>query len=159
MERREVTRIVESPTVYTFFGTYEHSLDSKKRLTIPSEWRDQIDEAGLFVLPGVNEKCLAVLPAQEMMIRLEKLRQVSMADARAQQFVRAIFSRASQLTLDSHGRVRVPDTLLGFAGVDSSVTLAGVGHRFELWSPEQWLAAQPPVEEASLAEAARYIGF
>ncbi len=159
MERREIRETVETPSVDSFFGTFTHSLDSKKRLTIPSEWRDKLENPQLFVLPGVNTKCLSVFPANEMARRLEKFRNVSIADTRAQQFARAIFARANQIPWDSQGRIRISDELMNWAGLTEQVILAGVGTRFELWNPERWSEVQPAMDMADFEEAAKYIGF
>lgn len=159
MQRTETREIVERVELDTFFGTHYHSLDSKRRLTIPSEWREKAGEPQLFVLPGVNAKCLYVFPAREMARRLEKFRSVSIADAKAQQFARAIFARANQIPWDSQGRIRVSDELMNWAELESQVVLAGVGTRFELWSPDHWAACQPAMDAAGFEEAAQYIGF
>ncbi|MFH0881165.1 MAG: division/cell wall cluster transcriptional repressor MraZ [Lentisphaerota bacterium] len=147
------------PAGGTFVGTYTHSLDSKKRLTIPSEWREVAGEPRLFVLPGVDLKCLYVFPANEMMRRLEKFRTVSIADVKAQQFARTFFSRANQVPWDSQGRLRVSDDLLEYADLLNQVVLVGIGNRFELWSPEKWKEQNTRVEPAAFVEAAQYIGF
>ena len=159
MEQGDTRASAEMPALDTFFGSYTHSLDSKKRLTIPSEWRGKVGEPQLFVLPGINTKCLYVFPAREMARRLEKFRSVSIADSKAQQFARAIFARANQVPWDSQGRIRVSEELLGWAGLESQVVLAGVGTRFELWNPENWNATQPAMDMTGFEEAARYIGF
>ncbi len=151
--------VVEEPSLDTFFGSYRFTLDSKKRLTIPSDWRDKLGEPNLFVLPGINVKCLYVFPAREMARRLEKFRNVSIADTKAQQFARAIFARANQVPWDSHGRIRVSDELLEWAEISKKVVIAGVGTRFELWDPDHWEEIQPPMDSASFEEAAKYIGF
>ncbi|NCD32590.1 MAG: division/cell wall cluster transcriptional repressor MraZ [Spartobacteria bacterium] len=160
MERHETTtKIDNGMELDPFFGTYRHAMDGKKRLTIPSDWRAKLGEPHLFVLPGVNVKCLTVFPAREMARRLEKFRNVSIADAKAQQFARAFFARANQVPWDSNGRIRVSDDLLNWAGLDKQVVLAGVGTRFELWAPEVWDASQLPMDSAGFEEAAQYIGF
>ena len=64
-----------------FVNTFTHSLDDKKRLTIPSDWRELAGEPRcLIVLPGVNEPCLSVYPARAVNRRTEKIRNLSIAD-------------------------------------------------------------------------------
>ena len=159
MERSDIRQLSDWLTKGSFVGTFKHSLDSKKRLTIPSGWRDVANDPDLFVLPGVNIKCLYVFPVQEMMRRLEKFRSVSIADAKAQQFARAFFSRACQIPWDSQGRMRVNDDLLEYAELTNQVVLVGVGNRFELWSPDIWKEQQESMDQPSFMEAAQYIGF
>lgn len=145
----------------TFVGRFTHNLDTKKRLTIPSEWRERVEDPQLFCLPGINTKCLYVLPKQEMVKKLSKLSEVSLTDGRAQQFARQFLSRAVSAPWDSQGRIRVGDELLEMAGLKKEVVLVGVGTRFELWSPDDWAAqeAAAEAEAASFSESAKFIGF
>ena len=56
-------------------GRFDHSLDPKKRLTIPSEWRAIMgDYPYVYIMPDPVEQCLDLIPAAEMEVRLEKLR-------------------------------------------------------------------------------------
>ena len=142
-----------------FVGSHTHSLDSKKRLTIPSEWREAAGNLPLFVLKGVDQPCLYVFTARDMAKRLEKIRSISVANAKAQQFIRSVFSSADRLEIDSAGRIRVSDRLLDYAGITGQVELVGVGGRFELWSPEQWNKQNSQLDPQSFAEAAASIGF
>ena len=102
-----------------FVGTHTHSLDPKKRLTIPSNWRDQVgEEHSLYVLPDFQEgKCLYVLPASEMARKLERMRQHAISDPRASQFARVLASRSDLVSWDSQGRIRINDALLRKQGL------------------------------------------
>ena len=159
MERRVTTEMEELLNAGAFVGRYTHSLDSKKRVTIPSDWREAAGNPVLFVLPGVNAKCLYVVTAREMAQRLEKVRASSVANVQAQKFMREFFSRADRVTLDAQGRIRVKDELLEFAGILNQMVLVGVGSKFELWSPESWNEQSSQLDPSKFAEAAQYIGF
>ncbi|NLB65018.1 MAG: hypothetical protein GX803_00910 [Lentisphaerae bacterium] len=159
MERRVTTEMRELLTAGAFVGRYTHSLDGKKRVTIPADWRESAVEPVLFVLPGVNEKCLYVYTAREMAQRLEKVRSASVANVQAQKFLRDFFSRADRVILDSQGRIRVKDELLDYAGIINQMVLVGIGSRFELWSPESWNEQSTQLDQSQFAEAAQYIGF
>ena len=99
MERRVTTEMEELLNAGAFVGNYTHSLDGKKRVTIPSDWRDAAGNPTLFVLPGVNFKCLYVVTAREMAQRLEKVRAASVANVQAQKFMRDFFSRADRVAV------------------------------------------------------------
>ena len=142
-----------------FVGSHSRSLDGKKRLTIPSEWRDAVGNLPVFVLKGVDQPCLYVFTARDMAKRLEKIRSISVANAKAQQFLRSLMSSADRLEIDAAGRIRVSDRLLDYAGIAGQVELVGVGGRFELWSPEQWNKQNSQLDPQSFAEAAASIGF
>lgn len=142
-----------------FVGSFTHTLDPKRRLTIPSEWRFQAGpHGGLYVLPGLQEPCLCVFPVRELARRIERIKTHSLADSRANQFARMVASRSDLATWDSQGRIRVKDELLDYAKLSSQVLLVGVFDRFELWNPEQWKASTAG-DPASLNDAARYVGF
>jgi len=142
-----------------FVGNFVHSLDPKRRLTVPSEWRDYVgDPNTLYVLPGVEEHYLTVFPAREMVQRLQRLRNLSIADAKARQFARILGSQSQLAPWDSAGRIRIKDDLLEYAGLSDQVVLAGMIEGFELWSPERWKAVRS-TDAVSLGEAARHVGF
>lgn len=144
-----------------FAGHFEHSLDPKKRLTIPSEWRECVGiPASLYVLPSVEEnaRCLNVYPAREMVQRLQRIRSLSMADAKARQFARILGSQSQLAPWDSAGRIRIKDALLEYAQLGDQVILVGAFEHFELWNPVLWKQAGPS-DAAGLGEAARYVGF
>lgn len=142
-----------------FTGCHSHSLDGKRRITIPSDWRAEAGDKTFFVLKGVGVPCLYVFTAKDMAKRLEKVRSISVANFEAQQFIRSIFSSADRVELDGTGRIRVSDRLLEYAGVVNQVVLAGAGGRFELWSPELWNKQNSQVDQASFVKAAEFIGF
>ena len=160
VEERDITMSGELAGHGVFVNTYAHSFDSKKRLTIPSDWRELVGvPRRLFVLPGVNVKCLCVYPAREMTRRLEKLRNLSIADEKGRQLARTLASRSDLVPWDSQGRIRIKDELLDFADLVNQVVLVGTFDGFELWSPDQWKQQSGMMDQTGLGEAARYVGF
>jgi MraZ protein len=144
-----------------FVGNYRHLLDPKKRLTIPSSWREQVGlPEQVYVLPGVNEPCLLVFPSREMAKRLARVQSLSVADVVGRNFLRTLASRSDLMGWDGQGRIRVKDELMDYAGITSEVVLVGAFEMFELWSPEKWKQQQASsATSTDLGEAARYVGF
>jgi MraZ protein len=143
-----------------FVNTYVHSLDPKKRLTVPSDWRELVGvPRKLLVLPGIKEKCLCVYPAREMVPRMEKLRKLSIADEKGRRLARTLASLSDLAPWDSQGRVRIKDSLLEYAGLKNQVVLAGTFDGFELWNPDNWSTAVDVTDLGELEEAAKYVGF
>ena len=147
-----------------FLGQFVHALDGKKRLTIPSEWRDLTGApAQLVVLPSVTvsdkDKCLWVYPMREWNLRMGKIRAVSSADEEKRRALRQLASRSEMLTWDGVGRMRVRDDLLIYAGLSSQVVLAGAFERFELWEPELWKQQVGSVDQTSLQKAVQSVGL
>lgn len=142
-----------------FVSTFTHSLDPKRRLTIPSEWRAQVGTNGLYVLPDIfSMTCLCVFPAAEIKQRLQKLRQHAMADRKAREFARVIGSKSDLVVWDAQGRIRIKDELLDLAGLADQVLLVGALDRFELWNPDR-LKKAGGTDQTSFEDAARYVGF
>ncbi len=143
-----------------FVGHFLHSLDPKKRLTIPSEWREHVGSpSSVYVLPDVeNGRYLLVFPAREMVRRLAAIRSHSISDSKARQFTRLLGAQSQLAPWDTAGRIRVNDNLLGYANLTESAVLTGAFDHFELWNPEVWKSVQA-AGAADLREAARYVGF
>ena len=142
-----------------FVGKFVHSLDPKRRLTIPSEWRAQVGSPkSLYVLRDVTEQCLFVFPASELQRRIERIRNHSIADGKARQFMRMLASESDLVAWDSQGRIRIKDELLNFAGLVDQIVMAGTFTNFELWTPEGWEKVRG-AESGGIHEAAQYVGF
>ncbi len=142
-----------------FVGDFTHSLDPKKRITIPAVWRAQVGQPeSLFVLPDFHEKCLNVFPAAEMSRKLERIRRHSMADRKAMEFARTLGSSADLVSWDTQGRIRIKDKLLDFAGIAGQVQMIGALDKFQLWNPEL-RDDSVEVDQAKLVEAGLYVDF
>ncbi|MCP5487135.1 MAG: division/cell wall cluster transcriptional repressor MraZ [Verrucomicrobia bacterium] len=143
-----------------FVDTFRHSLDAKKRLTIPSEWRALVGKPErLFVLPSTSEACLTVFPAREMARRLRKMQDLSIVDTESQNHARMLASHANLVPWDAQGRIRIKDDLLSYAQLEEGVVLVGMFTWFELWSPKEWEQKQPTLSRPLLGDAARSVGL
>ena len=60
----------------------------------------------------------------------------------ARRLQRLMVGHATDLELDSHGRVLVPPKLREYAGLTRQATLIGQGNRFELWDEQHWNACR-----------------
>ncbi|MCC5843461.1 MAG: hypothetical protein JJU05_04340 [Verrucomicrobia bacterium] len=124
-----------------FMGKHVHSLDPKKRLTIPSVWRDVVGEAkSLYLMPGIDRPCLMLLPPSVMAQLMQRMEGMHLSDPEEMELMLTVASESDHLSFDAQGRVRVNDEHLGFAGLEGEVVLAGAFNRIELWNPEAWAA-------------------
>ncbi len=143
----------------SFHGRYTHSLDSKRRLTIPSAWRAMVkDPRCLYVLPDFTRPYLRVFPGVEWTRRLDRIRDLPISDDDAREFVRRMGMSSEILVWDVQGRIRVSDELLAFAGLSDQVILIGAVDTFELWSPEN-IGDQLTINMAGIRETAKAYGF
>lgn len=140
-------------------GRFDHALDTKRRFTIPADWRDLMGKpAYVYIMPDPREKCLNLLPPLEMEGRLEKLRQRALFDKSASAALRTLGENSEQVMLDVQGRIRIKDRLLKFALLEEKVVMLGALNRVQLWSP----ALRPEdaeIDQGKLAEACEALEF
>lgn len=138
-------------THYLFSGTYEHSLDDKGRLTIPSSFRkDFMDGA---VLRKDKSGCVEILPRSAWNLFLEKLRGISRTDAKAQRWVTHQLAGALQTELDKQGRVLLGNDMRTHAGLQGgSVVVTGALDRLKVWSSERWTEFEAEADAEDLDE-------
>lgn len=106
---------------------------------MPPPFRDFVED-GMILTRGM-EGCLYVFPLSAWKRVEEQLEVLPLTDPGSRAFVRFFYSGASKARLDAQSRVAVPQTLRGFAELDSEVVVAGAPGRLELWSPVRWEAA------------------
>jgi MraZ protein len=117
-------------------GEYEHTLDEKGRLTLPSRLRPYF-EGGIVVTKGVD-RCLFAFPPEEWAAFKANIKASADLSAKGRQLSRMFFSMAFEATLDRQGRVLLPPKLAEYAGLERDVTIAGVDERLEIWDTREW---------------------
>ena len=151
----------DQATLGAFVSSYLHALDPKKRLTIPSVWRERVGRPpSLYILPGLHDdKCLYVFPAREISQRLEKIRAIGIGDKKARAFTRIFASKSDLIPeWDTQGRIRIKDELLDYAKLTEQVQMVGALDHFQLWNPELWKSASV-LDSTTMEDAMRYIGL
>ena len=119
-----------------FMGEYNHTIDAKGRMIVPSKFREQLGNE--FVVTKGLDGCLFVYPNEEWHNIEEKFRTVPLTTKDARKFSRFFFAGAATCELDKQGRILLPAALREFAGLEKDVVLVGVGSRVEIWSKDKW---------------------
>jgi MraZ protein len=140
-------------------GEHIHTLDEKKRLSLPARFRAQLGKK--IVITRGLDGCLFVYSSVEWAQFAEKLAQLPLGQADSRAFSRFMLSGAVETDIDSAGRVLIPDFLRDFAKLGSSVVVAGVVSRVELWNSESWKSYTGNIESKAdvLAEKLGDIGM
>jgi MraZ protein len=143
----------------TFHGTFEHSLDAKNRLTVPSKFRSTL-AGSVFLVKGA-EPCLSVYPAETYDAMAQAaLAQMNPLSAQKREFSRLFYANAMALELDGAGRIMLPPRFMEHVGISREVVVAGAGDCLELWDRATWetydadLARRAPDLTASLGHPA-----
>ncbi|MGE4283693.1 MAG: division/cell wall cluster transcriptional repressor MraZ [Clostridia bacterium] len=119
-----------------FIGEYQHSIDAKGRLIIPSKFREDLGYK--FIVTKGLDNCLFAY-SQEEWVNLEtKLKALPLTSKDARAFVRFFFSGATECEVDKQGRVLIPCNLRDHAAIDKDVAVIGVSTRVEIWDKDRW---------------------
>lgn len=140
-------------------GEYLHTLDPKKRLSLPSKWRKELGKS-LIITRGLDH-CLFVYTKKEWGHITEKMSELPWGQADTRSFNRFFLSGAVEVEIDSVGRILVPDYLKEFAGLDTKVVLAGIHDRVEIWDETKWTSYKQQIENQAdtLAEKLGELGI
>mgnify|MGYP003395363830 CR=1 FL=1 len=132
-------------------GEYTHSLDPKKRLSLPSKFRNELGKK-VVVTRGLDN-CLFVYPLKEWQRITQKVSELPLGQADTRGFNRFFLSGAVEVDIDSVGRILVPDFLKDFAGLTTKVVLAGVHSRVEIWDEQVWIEYKKRIDKQADALA------
>lgn len=137
-----------------FRGINAITIDGKGRLAMPTRYRDALaapSNSSLVVTIDTEETCLLMYPAAEWQIIEDKLQSLPSFNVAARRIQRLLIGHATDVELDTNGRVLIPPILRDYAKLEKHVVMIGQGNKFEVWDDtlwqqrrERWLA-----EEAS----------
>ena len=138
-------------------GEYNHTVDAKGRLIVPSKFREQLGEE--FVVTKGLDGCLFAYENSEWKALEEKLHTLPLTNANARKFSRFFLAGATVCEVDKQGRILLPSVLREFAKIDKDAVLVGVGSRIEIWSRENWLASNTYDDMEEIAENMEGLGI
>ncbi|WP_073201782.1 division/cell wall cluster transcriptional repressor MraZ [Gracilibacillus kekensis] len=134
-----------------FMGEYQHNIDTKGRIIVPSKFRDGLGEQ--FVVTRGLDQCLFAYPMNEWHQLEEKLKKLPLTKKDARAFTRFFFSGAVECELDKQGRINIPAPLRKYASIEKECAVIGVSNRVEFWADDKWNDFVD-VSEESFAEIA-----
>lgn len=122
-----------------FHGEYEATVDAKGRFLLPGSLKKQLpDGETRFILSRGFEKCLTLYPLKSWELIIAKISRLNDFDPKVRQFRRQFLGGATEVELDSAGRLLLPPSLKEYAGLSKDVILAAALDRFELWDAEKY---------------------
>jgi MraZ protein len=117
-------------------GEYTHTIDDKKRLSLPSKFRKELGKK--IVITHGLDNCLFIYPQKEWLKVSEKLSALGVGQSDSRGFNRFMLGGAVEAEVDSIGRILVPDFLKEFARLKNKVAVVGVHSRVEIWDQKSW---------------------
>ncbi len=138
-------------------GEYEHSLDSKNRIIMPSKFRDDIGEK--FIVTKGLDGCLFAYSIFEWKNFEEKLRSLPLSNKDARAFSRFFFAGATDCILDKQGRFLIPSNLREFAELEKDLVIVGMNSRIEIWAKNKWKNVDEQISADEIAEKMEMLGI
>lgn len=128
----------------TFVGRYEHSLDAKGRVVLPSKFRAAFEQGG--TLTRYFEGCLALWTPGEFQRQMAGVEAEAATGRRGRNRARIMTDGSYDVDVDRQGRMPIPARLRSFAALESDVIVLGALNHIELWSPASWERQVAPAE-------------
>ncbi|MBO5199391.1 MAG: division/cell wall cluster transcriptional repressor MraZ [Lachnospiraceae bacterium] len=118
-----------------FMGDYNHTIDAKGRIIVPSRLRESLGDT--FVVTLGLEGCLFVYPNDEWNLFVEELKKLP-GTKEARQLQRYFMAGAAECEVDKQGRILIPAKLREYAALDKDVVFLGMINKVEIWSKERF---------------------
>lgn len=121
-----------------FSGEYKITLDPKKRISIPAGIRKILpaESNGKLVFTRGFEGCVYMFPGVEWKRLTERLMTLNSFDVNVRNFTRVFVGSAHTISMDSQGRILLPEPVIDMAGIKKDILLQGSLNKWELWNPE-----------------------
>ena len=126
-------------------GEYEHTLDEKKRISLPKTFRAALGKR--VVMTRGLDNCLFVYSRTAWDTVAKKLQSLSFVNADTRGFNRFMLSGAAEVDVDGVGRILIPDHQKEFAGLQKRVVFTGVSDRVEIWNADRWRAYKHRIDK------------
>lgn len=132
-----------------FYGEYQHTIDTKGRLIIPSKFRAPLKSQFIdrFIITQGLDKCLWVFTESAWNALVQKAKSFPLTKSEPRKFLRILYSGAFEIACDKQGRINIPEKLLKYAGIQRDVAIIGVSDRFEIWDVATWDQFRQAAEE------------
>lgn len=124
-----------------FRGITNATLDGKGRMALPTRHRDAVQVAAdgkMVATIDMREACLLLYPLPEWEVVQRKLEGLSNINAQPRLLQRLLIGHATDLELDTNGRILLPGLLREYAALEKKLVLVGQGNKIEIWSATHW---------------------
>jgi MraZ protein len=124
-----------------FRGVNGINIDSKGRIVVPTRYRERLQEEGrgnIVMTIDTEERCLLLYPLSAWEEIEGKLAKLPSFNPHARRIQRLLIGHATEVEMDSHGRILLQPLLREYAGLNKSAVLVGQSNKFELWDEAHW---------------------
>lgn len=139
----------------SFVGSYSHSLDTKKRVFIPSKFREDLGEE--FYITRKFGQYLSIYTADDWAAYVEKIERLPESDA--EEIQDYILGAAQKCVPDASGRIILEDRLIRHAGIDKNIVFVGAGKQIRVWAEEAWAEREQKRDYDKMRDIMRQYGL
>ena len=136
-------------------GEYEHTLDEKKRISLPKAFRTGLGKR--VVMTRGLDNCLFVFSREGWDTVAKKMQSLSFVNPDTRGFNRFMLSGAAEVDVDGVGRILIPEHQKEYAGLKKNVVFTGVSDRVEIWDADRWAAYKRKID-ANAEKLAQKLG-
>lgn len=153
--------VFNSEATSEFLGVFNHSIDEKGRISFPVEFRTALSGQSLVLTNYISDgaRCLEGFSADSWQKFISGLRAQSRFEPRIRQLENFYLARAHQCTLDTSGRIIIPQHLRTYAGLEREVVFSSSLHGFRLWDQRVWELVFREAEAALLEDPSLFVGL
>ncbi|MBI5237182.1 MAG: division/cell wall cluster transcriptional repressor MraZ [Deltaproteobacteria bacterium] len=143
-----------------FRGRFEHLIDSKGRLSIPSRFRETLNERyDSRLVITTYDSCLIAYPFAEWQKLEEKVSSLPEFKKDTKAFLRFFYSSATDCAIDKLGRILIPQALRDYAKLDKDVILVGTFRHIEIWGKALWENAESLASQEDIVNTLERLGL
>ncbi len=138
-----------------FQGSLPINMDAKGRMAIPSKYRDPLAaacEGRLIVTASPYERCLMIYPEPQWQVLSKQIAGLKNSHPATRRLQRLVLGNATEVELDSNGRILLPQILRDYANLDKKLVFVGLSDKAELWSEEGWNAQLDAQDDGELPD-------
>lgn len=139
------------------YGGYQHTIDKKGRLAIPSKLREELGESFMICRGIYGKRCLCVYSSQQWERLVEKIG--NLPSAKSSVVRRFLYDGAFNVEFDTQGRILIPASLREYAELDSQAHIIGMDTNLEIWNTERWAAENEQYTPESIASIVEELDF
>lgn len=133
-----------SMPIIMFRGINSATLDAKGRMALPVRFRETVqssqsgESAQVVVTIDTRERCLLLYPLPAWDIVQTKLEALPNIGDNARRLQRLLIGHATDVDVDTQGRILLPAMLRDFGTLEKKLVLVGQGNKIEIWNADRW---------------------
>ncbi len=139
------------------FGGYDHKIDKKGRVFIPSAFREELGDSFIICRGIYGKRCLCVYSKDEWKNLVEKIG--TLPGTKSSTVKRFLYDGAFNVEFDTQGRILVPPALREYAQFDTEVHIIGMDTNLEIWDSGNWNEENENITLESISSVMEELNF